>query len=100
MVLGGGERLVVLANGEDQPVWGGSREFPVDSDVFSYTMSTANPDASWKNVGFDDSSWMSDLGNWIRDGDDDGGPQRRHVVPRLGLVDTPEVGRGRMGHGL
>ena len=40
VVLGGGERLVVLANGEDQPVWGGSWEFPVvDSDVFRYTMS-------------------------------------------------------------
>ena len=94
VVLGGGERIVVLANGEDQPVWGGSWEFPVvDSDVFSYTMSTTNPDASWKDVGFDDGSWMSGPGGiGYGDGDD------ATVVPndgtlylRIGFeVDTPE----------
>lgn len=94
VVLGGGDRLVVLANGEDQPVWGGSWEFPViDSDVFSYTMSTTNPDVSWKNVGFDDGSWQSGPGGFgYGDGDD------ATVVPNDGTlylriafdVETPE----------
>ena len=72
VVLGEGERLVVLANGEDQPVWGGSWEFPVvDSDVFNYTTSTTNPNASWKDVGFDDTSWSSGPGGLgYGDGDD------------------------------
>lgn len=40
-------------------------------DTWKYLKGTANPDAAWKNVSFDDSSWLSGpTGIGYGDGDD------------------------------
>ena len=70
--MGPGERLLILASGEDKAYVPENWQLPaLESDEWHYLVPTGNPTANWKAPGFDDSAWNTGPGGFgYADGDD------------------------------
>ena len=71
-ILRSGEHLVVFASGKDRRAAAPHWETVIDEgDFWTYTVPTSEPDASWREPGFNDPSWPSGrTGIGYGDGDD------------------------------
>ena len=67
-----GERLLILASGEDKSYVPENWQLAaLDSDEWHYLVPTSNPSSNWKTAGFDDSDWNTGPGGFgYADGDD------------------------------
>jgi len=72
LVLQPGERMLILASGEDKDYVPQNWQCPVlDSDEWQYHVPNSNPTTDWKTVGFDASQWQTGNGGFgYGDGDD------------------------------
>ncbi len=64
--------LFLWASGKDRNSFGISKTIIDEGDSFKYIVPTQNPNASWTNINFDDSQWLTgNSGFGYADGDDE-----------------------------
>lgn len=71
-VLAPGERLLILASGQDKPYLAEPWELAaIDTDVWKYLTPSSNPSSNWNDTDYDDSAWNVGNGGFgYGDGDD------------------------------
>ena len=70
--LGPDQYMLLWASGKDRKTIGFPRTFVAPGDQVRYILPVSEPDASWREIGFDDTGWTKNItGIGYGDGDDE-----------------------------